>query len=227
MKDKKKYTNCDSVYKELQLYFVKKNFELSDRVPSERQIADDLGFNRTTLRTAMHRMVKEGLLERQVGVGTFFKINPQELSENFAKISTKCTHTELLEARIMLEPKLANLAAINATIADVKKLKNVCSTSKKINGKTLEEMDIIFHDIMAEISKNNMLKQMYMVVSNLRKKLSKEFKELHCESYECSETWKKHKQSIIEALEKRDGKAAYKAAKEKLDCVSGQHSILS
>ena len=225
MVNKKKYSNCDEIYKSLQKYFTGKAFDIGDRVPSERDIADELGVNRTTLRGAMHRMVDDGLLERQVGVGTFFKISPNELAQNHKKISTKCSVTELLEARIMLEPKLAHLAAINVSGNDIKMLRELCKTKTK--GNKLEALDIDFHDMLANFSKNPMLKQMYSIVSDLRKKLADTSADVCWESYECAETWKEHQLNIIAALEKRDSKAAYNAVKKKLDCMLGQYSLLN
>jgi DNA-binding FadR family transcriptional regulator len=223
----KKYKNCDEVFKTLQKYFSEKSFETGERVPSERQIADDLCVNRTTLRTAMHRMVKDGLLERQIGVGTFFKISPKELAENYTKINTKCTYTELFEARILLEPKLANLAALNICAEDIKKLKDAVRLSKKIQPSAIEKLDIEFHDMIADLAKNSMLKEMYSVVSSLRKKLLNSPKDMSCDSFQCSEMWMSHQNTIINALEKKDAKAAYNAVKEKLNCVFGQHSVLN
>jgi DNA-binding FadR family transcriptional regulator len=227
MTNKRKYSNCDSVYKNLQNYFAKKNFDTSERVPSERQIAVELGVNRTTLRTAMQRMVKEGLLERQVGVGTFFRISPREMAENYTKINTKCTYSEILEARIILEPKLAQLAALEIGEKDFIILKQFSIPAKNATGRMIAELDINFHDALANIASNMMLKQMYQVISNLRKKImAANPDDTIYESYECVGTWLEHQNNIISALENKEPRAAYNAVKEKLNCIFGQYSIV-
>ncbi len=219
MANRKKYTNCDEVSKKLQKYFAGRSFKPGDRIPPERKIAEDLGFNRTTLRNAMQRMVEDGLLERQVGVGSFFKVNPKEMARDLAKINTKCSFLELLESRMMLEPEMAALAAHHITAQDIISLKNICKTKKG----SIEKADIEFHDMLAELSENSMLIQMYKIISDLRKKL---MTETYYDSYECSETWITQQNIIIVALEKRDHKKACTAVKEKLDCIMGEHSLL-
>ncbi len=223
---KKKYTNCDEVYKSLQKYFSLKCFESGDRVPCERKIAEDLDVNRTTLRSAMHRMVVDGLLDRKIGVGTFFKISPDELRENYTKINTKCDYIEVLETRMILEPQIAHIAALNVSDDDIKKLKQMCRISDK-DFKALEKIDIEFHDMIASLSKNSMLHQMYDVISNIRKKISETTDhKKSCSSYECAVKWKGHQENIIGALEKRNSQAAYDAVKEKLENLVGERSVL-
>lgn len=42
-----------------------------DRLPPEKEIADDLGISRTTLRVAMGTLERQGLIVRRQGLGTF------------------------------------------------------------------------------------------------------------------------------------------------------------
>lgn len=216
----------------VQKYFASETYETGDRVPSERKIADDLQVNRTTLRTALQRMVKHGLLERQVGVGTFFKISPKEMADNYAKISTKCSAIELLETRIIFEPQIATIAALNIATNHLNILKEICAVGDAITLLELEKADILFHDNLAEISGNLILAQIYNVVSEIRKKMlgKKEMEargEVCRSTFECLHKWKTHQGNIIIALEKKDSKAAGNAVREKLSCILGQHSLVS
>ena len=45
--------------------------EIGDAIPPERGLAVDLGVSRPTLRTAIDDLVREGLLERRHGSGTY------------------------------------------------------------------------------------------------------------------------------------------------------------
>lgn len=44
---------------------------VGDRIPSERELALEFNVSRMTLRQAVQTLVEEGILERQVGAGTF------------------------------------------------------------------------------------------------------------------------------------------------------------
>ncbi len=227
MAGKKKYSNCDEVFKSLQKFFAEKSFETGDRVPSERQISDKLKVNRTTLRTAMQRMVQDGLLERKVGVGTFFRISPKEMAESYTKINTKCTVMELLETRIILEPKLAHLAAMNISDEDISALRKMCRLSADSSFDNLILADIEFHNKIAELARNSMLVQVYSVISGLRQKMIGQYDlDKICGNFDCKEKWQNHQYKIISAFEKRDSKAAYTAVKDKIDDAVGYFSTL-
>lgn len=46
-------------------------FKPGDKLPSERELSDELGINRMTLRQALGLLEQQGLVERRVGAGTF------------------------------------------------------------------------------------------------------------------------------------------------------------
>ena len=48
-------------------------FQPGQRLPSERQLAAELGINHLTLRRALSQLASEGLIDRQPGVGTFVR----------------------------------------------------------------------------------------------------------------------------------------------------------
>lgn len=225
---KKKYTNCDHVYKQLQRYLSEQSLDSGDRVPSERQIADDLKVNRTTLRSAIHRMVKEGLIDRQVGVGTFYKISPKSMLENYTKISTIFSPAELIETRIILEPQIANIASINITKNDLVALRNICKTCEQNSFKEIEIADIDFNLKLAQISKNKMLTEIYNIVSCARKKLIENSSAaVNGTGFVSYEAWAKFQNKIIMALENKDPKAAQTAVNNKLNNVLKQYSLIA
>ena len=55
------------------------NLVPGDRLPSEPDLAKDLGVSRATLREAMRKFEGQGLIRRRQGVGTFLVGNPQVL----------------------------------------------------------------------------------------------------------------------------------------------------
>ena len=47
------------------------NWKIGERLPSERDLAEEFEVSRMTLRQAISLLVEEGVLERRVGSGTF------------------------------------------------------------------------------------------------------------------------------------------------------------
>ena len=84
-----------------------------DRIPSERQLADDLGVNRPSVREAIRALAFLGLLEVRMGSGTYFRGPDQELLFRLFEwnlVFGEGQLLELVEARAQLEIVVAGLA---------------------------------------------------------------------------------------------------------------------
>lgn len=80
----------------------------------EPQLAEELGFSRTPLRSALTRLVGDGLLERRSHCGCFVaRPTPEEFRQVF-------------EVRAVLEPLAARLMAVSATGDDLRALGQLC-----------------------------------------------------------------------------------------------------
>jgi GntR family hexuronate regulon transcriptional repressor len=84
-----------------------------DRLPSEREFADDFGVSRPTIRDAMIALEFQGLVEARQGSGVYVKAAPQ-ISEEASERDVSAL--ELAEARRLFEGEACALAA--ATITD-------------------------------------------------------------------------------------------------------------
>jgi GntR family hexuronate regulon transcriptional repressor len=84
-----------------------------DRLPSEREFADDFGVSRPTIRDAMIALEFQGLVEARQGSGVYVKASPQ-ISEGASERDVSAL--ELAEARRLFEGEACALAA--ATITD-------------------------------------------------------------------------------------------------------------
>ena len=76
---------------------IKKDIEagvwaVGDRIPSERELAWEFNVSRMTLRQAVQTLVEEGILERQVGAGTF--VARKKVQEKMTGVTS---FTELME----------------------------------------------------------------------------------------------------------------------------------
>jgi GntR family transcriptional regulator len=67
-----------------------------DALPTERDLADELGVSRITIRKAIGVLVEEGLLRRRQGAGTFVAVAAARIEKSFSRISS---FSEDMEAR--------------------------------------------------------------------------------------------------------------------------------
>lgn len=67
-------------------------WQIGDKIPSERELAVQFGVSRMTLRQAVQTLVEEGLLERRVGAGTY--VANRKVQERMSGVTS---FTELME----------------------------------------------------------------------------------------------------------------------------------
>ncbi len=225
---KRKYTNADEVYKRLEHYFAENPFAMGDRVPPERDLADALKVNRTTLRSAMHRMVKEGVLERHVGRGTFFKASPSSILENYRQISMDCSPAELLELRMLVEPQVAALAVAHATGEQLQQMHHYTASLIEAVAEDQLTQDLRLQSMLAECLRNRLLLQITELISQVRRRF-----DTHAQggdraglAFPDQESWRRHQQAICRAVLQRNAKAAAQAIDEKLAALHSQFTAI-
>jgi DNA-binding FadR family transcriptional regulator len=92
------------------------------RVPPERELAETLKLPRNQVRTILNKMAEEGLIWRQVGDGTYFGQRP--LFGRGRNLADLTNPREVMEARLILEPELALLAAYRAKKSNILELES-------------------------------------------------------------------------------------------------------
>lgn len=130
------------------------------RLPSERDLAEVLQVSRPTLREALIALEIEGYVDVRVGSGVFVA-HPKEdglwRGDDAVARSGPCSDTdigpfELIEARLMIEPQIAALAAKNGT--DEQVLAIQAAAYAMAGAKTPSQNDRSFHTAIAQASGN-------------------------------------------------------------------------
>jgi GntR family transcriptional repressor for pyruvate dehydrogenase complex len=130
-----------------------------DKLPSERQMAEELGVSRTAIREALRALESMGYIESKVGGGTF--IREISLDRALLPFSTVLSQDknlikELLEVRQLLESEIALLASKRATEEDIKRMEAALGSMREdIDGGGIGlRGDNAFHDALALASRN-------------------------------------------------------------------------
>lgn len=106
-------------------------WEVGERLPSERELCENFGLSRTTIREALDALVHEGLLQREQGRGTFVaepKImeswlgSPDGFTESMSKqgyhIVTKVLNLAVIQAPRNIATKLRLPSEASAVVLD-------------------------------------------------------------------------------------------------------------
>lgn len=113
--------------------------------------------------------MSRGILEVKQGSGTYVvNTNPIDMDPlGLRMVEDKMALAlDLVNVRMILEPGIAEMAALNATDEDIEKLRFLCDqVEKKIGyGDSYIQDDIAFHTCVAECSKNKVVEQLILII---------------------------------------------------------------
>ena len=149
------FTNNMVFSQQITELIVSENLEPGSKLPSERDLVEALNVGRSSIREALRILEIMGLVEVLPGKGAFVKAITGDLFMPLSELLS--TQQESLhhhfEARMVLEPAAAALAARRASRKEVASLrKNMESFKENLVG--LIRADIQFHRLVANATEN-------------------------------------------------------------------------
>lgn len=163
-------TPVDSIIKQLKNQLETGKLKPGDRLLSERKLAENFGVSRTHIREAIKRMEFYGIVKTLPQSGTFIAGVDINSLENLISDSLQ-TETydfySLAESRLILEINTIKLTCQRRTDDDLIKIENqmLLYEQKITEGNPAVEEDLNFHALIAEASKNQVLKSMLSIIS--------------------------------------------------------------
>ena len=140
-----------------------------DKLPSERELAAQLGVGRSSLREAISALRAQGVVEVHSGLGTFVadgSISAITKPLSWCLLMTEHTGGEVIEARRVVEVELAGLAAERATSEEIETIGNKLAAMKAPSDEVkFLQADLEFHLAVARAGNNRVL---YNVLEALR-----------------------------------------------------------
>ncbi len=135
-----------------------------DRLPTERELAEDLGVGRNTVREALKSLEMIGALERRPKRGSIIQAVDLSLLGEVTQalwLRTDQDLFEMYEARRSIEIGVIRLAAAHATEEDFQKLEAAIAAMERdhAQGHASFEADAAFHKALLEASHNRFLIQ--------------------------------------------------------------------
>lgn len=154
----------------LRRFIAEGRFHHNDRLPPERDLAAQFGVSRAELRKALAQVEADGLIWRHVGRGTFIGSRPVLNLADVAYLGELASPTQVLAARIAIEPELARLAATHATRADVEAIQSCearCLSAADWRG--YEAWDNNLHLAIAKATHNKLLLHLFDTLNVVRR----------------------------------------------------------
>jgi GntR family transcriptional repressor for pyruvate dehydrogenase complex len=149
-------------------------FAAGEKLPNERQLATQLQVSRPSLREAMRSLAFMNIVEIRQGDGTYISsLEPELLVEPLDFILTVggITNHQLLQARFVVEPSCAFIAAHTISKSQIELLKEIAEETLQSADDLVQQttLDIRLHTIIAEATENPLLGRFLSSIAQLDK----------------------------------------------------------
>ena len=140
-------------------------FKLDKRLPTERALAELLEVSRPTVREALLALEIQGLIEIRGGSGSYVRNAPQSAIDIETLFDVGHSPTEIIDTRLLIEPRLAFIAAERATEQHIEAMREALKagwqdyeTQAKRSASFANDADGMFHGAITAVSENNLNK---------------------------------------------------------------------
>ena len=155
---------------QLQAYLAREDLPADGRLPPERELCEILGVSRGDLRKALAMLEEQGQIWRHVGKGTFVGSGPVRETVAIAEIAGRTSPTDLMRARLIIEPEIAREAALHATRDDIAAMRrSLAQTQAAQTWRQYENFDNLLHRQIAEASGNMVLLGLFDALNAIRR----------------------------------------------------------
>jgi len=181
-----------------------------NRLPTERELAKRFSVTRNAVRRTLAQLEAEGSITRHVGRGTF--LAGRAAPPGAAVAQDSISHTspaELMEARLRVEPALAELICTNATPADFERMEMCLERAER--APTLDEFelwDAALHEALAEATHNRFVIHVLDMVSAVRQQAEWGKLKNRIVTPERRIRYQEEHREIVQALRERDAERA-------------------
>jgi DNA-binding FadR family transcriptional regulator len=155
---------------QLQAYLAQREQPGDGRLPPERELCETLGVSRGDLRKALAVLEKDGRIWRHVGKGTFIGTRPISETVAISEIAGRSNPSDVMRARLILEPEIAREAALHATFDDIAGMRqSLAQTRAATSWRQYEHLDNLLHRQIAQAARNTLLLGLFDVLNAIRR----------------------------------------------------------
>ena len=147
-----------------------KKLKPGEKLPNELELSRMMGVSRSTVREAIKILASHNIVEVVRGRGTYVSEQPGLVADplGIKFLGDKNLLKSLFEARILLEPRVAFLAAERASRADLKKIKeSIVRMEQLIEARSpYKEEDLHFHKTIAKATQNPIIQRIVPIIND-------------------------------------------------------------
>jgi GntR family transcriptional repressor for pyruvate dehydrogenase complex len=212
----------EEIVRQVKQLIAEGRLKTGDRLPPERELAEKFVVSRTSVREALRALESLSLIEIRPGEGTFVReVSVDALVGPLALMMTSQREAigELFEARRVLEPAIAALAASRATPDEVQEMERILESQARevAAGRTGLAEDAAFHTAVGAAAHNRAITRIVHAIMDL---LTQSREESLNTPGRPTRSHQDHRR-ILQAIAKRNPSAARQAMLDHLVAVEG------
>lgn len=200
----------EKVAQSIRQTIIDKDLHPGDKLPNELDLTKELNVGRSTLREAIKILVSTSVLEVRRGTGTFVTDNPGRTKDplGITFIEEKDLLSHFFEMRLIVEPQMAEIAAIRSTDEEINLIRKAYEHVKTAitMGQDHTEADIEFHNQIAKSTHNPILQRIVPIINDGIVGGYAKTKDIP----ETSETVLEHHKNIMHAIQRHNPELAKK-----------------
>jgi DNA-binding FadR family transcriptional regulator len=137
---------------------------IGTKIPTEAELADQLGVARNTIREAVKALTHTGVLEVRHGSGTFVR-SDNEVDAVFARRLLRASKADTADLRRAIELEATRLACTRRTDKDMTILRSALQERADLHSKGTEDeyrdADYLFHRQVVQSAHNELLTELF------------------------------------------------------------------
>jgi GntR family transcriptional repressor for pyruvate dehydrogenase complex len=196
-------------------------YQPGDRLPSERDMAEQMGVSRAAVREGLAALAMQGIVRIKHGDGTYVLRIPDSYEIRGYLRGGDASIWETIEARRALEDVNARLAATRAdagSLAEIERsLKEMQTAFDQHDFDRYLDANMDFHLAIAKATKNRLLYQMTHHLVHVMELYQQARLDYYVQNPERSRTLLGHHQAIYQAIKERDPEQASRMMHEHFD----------
>lgn len=146
---------ADRVYHLLYSRISNGDYPVNQKLPPEKELAEEFGVSRPVLRTALEQLREQGVIHSRQGAGSYVR-EVRTVPLGFAKVETIADIQRCYEFRICLETMAARLSAARRNAESLGEIETALSLMEGATESQThrEDADFAFHLAIAESANN-------------------------------------------------------------------------
>lgn len=200
--------------------------KVNDKIPPEREIAEQLDVSRNSIREVMHMMEINGLLECRQGSGNYVRCEPLEYMMQFINMVMSLQNINYIEVyhiRMGYETVALKLAMNQAEKEEIEAMHQILLKMDEINDPIESaKLDMEFHNRLIEASHNRLIILYFSMLRDLMNQFIADFRFKIMEDRQKAEALKRSHWNIYDALVDKDFVAGSSAMQKHFDIIGEQ-----